>query len=68
MVDENLTTSKKLHLLWKEMRVGLVNGALLAVMALGFLGCYIHFCLLYTSWPKSSRITTRTTLPTPSQP
>ena len=43
LVDENLTTSKKLHLLFKEMRVGLVNGALLAVMALGFLGVYIHF-------------------------
>ena len=43
LVDENLTTAKKLQLLWKEMRVGLVNGALLAVMALGFLGCYIHF-------------------------
>lgn len=37
LVDENLTTAKKLQLLWKEMRVGLVNGALLAVMALGFL-------------------------------
>ena len=36
LVDENLTTSKKLHLLFKEMRVGLVNGALLAVMTLGY--------------------------------
>ena len=43
LVDENLTTSKKLHLLFKEMRVGLVNGALLAVMALGFLGVFIPF-------------------------
>ena len=34
---------QKLQLLWKEMRVGLTNGALLAVLALGFLGCYIHF-------------------------
>ena len=48
LVDENLTTSKKLHLLFKEMRVGLVNGALLAVMALGFLGVYIHFFKAYT--------------------
>ena len=47
LVDENLTTSKKLHLLFKEMRVGLVNGALLAVMALGFLGVYIHFFKAY---------------------
>ena len=50
LVDENLTTSKKLHLLFKEMRVGLVNGALLAVMALGFLGVYIHFFKAYAWW------------------
>ena len=52
LVDENLTTSKKLHLLFKEMRVGLVNGALLAVMALGFLGCYIHFFKAY-AWGEA---------------
>ena len=52
LVDENLTTSKKLHLLWKEMRVGLVNGALLALMALGFLGCYIHFFKAY-AWGQA---------------
>ena len=34
LMDENLTGSKKLHLLFKEMRVGLINGALLAVLAL----------------------------------
>ena len=38
LVDENLTLSKKLQLLWKETRVGLLNGAMLAVMALGFSG------------------------------
>ena len=52
LVDETLTTTKKLHLLWKEMRVGLVNGALLAVMALGFLGCYIHFFKAY-AWGQA---------------
>ena len=52
LVDENLTTSKKLHLLFKEMRVGLVNGALLAVMALGFLGVYIHFFKAY-AWGEA---------------
>ena len=52
LVDENLTTSKKLHLLFKEMRVGLVNGALLAVMALGFLGVYIHFFKAY-AWGQA---------------
>ena len=31
LVDENLTLSKKLQLLWKETRVGLLNGAILAV-------------------------------------
>ena len=52
LVDENLTTSKKLHLLFKEMRVGLVNGALLAVMELGFLGVYIHFFKAY-AWGQA---------------
>ena len=52
LVDENLTTGKKLHLLFKEMRVGLVNGALLAVMALGFLGVYIHFFKTY-AWGQA---------------
>ena len=52
LVDENLTTGKKLHLLFKEMRVGLVNGALLAVMALGFLGVYIHFFKAY-AWGQA---------------
>ena len=52
LVDENQTTSKKLHLLFKEMRVGLVNGALLAVMALGFLGVYIHFFKAY-AWGQA---------------
>ena len=52
LVDENLNTSKKLHLLFKEMRVGLVNGALLAVMALGFLGVYIHFFKAY-AWGQA---------------
>ena len=32
--------------------VGLVNGALLAVMALGFLGCYIHFFKAY-AWGQA---------------
>ena len=52
LVDENLTTAKKLQLLWKEMRVGLANGALLAVLALGFLGCYIHFFKAY-AWGEA---------------
>ena len=52
LVDENLTTSKKLHPLFKEMRVGLVNGALLAVMTLGFLGVYIHFFKAY-AWGQA---------------
>lgn len=43
LVDENLTVSKKFQLLWKEVRVGLLNGTILAVMELSFLGCYIHF-------------------------
>lgn len=43
LMDENLTGTKKLRLLFKEMRVGLINGALLAVLTLVSLGIYIHF-------------------------
>ena len=52
LMDENLTTAKKLKLLFKEMRVGLLNGAILAVMALGFLGVYIHLFKAY-AWGES---------------
>lgn len=52
LMDENLTTAKKLKLLFKEMRVGLLNGTILAVMALGFLGVYIHLFKAY-AWGES---------------
>lgn len=42
LVDENLTLSKIAAALERDPR-GALNGAILAVMALGFLGCYIHF-------------------------
>ena len=41
-MDEQLTTGKKLKLLFKEVRIGLFNGVILALMALAFLGAYIH--------------------------
>lgn len=42
LVDEDLDTRKKLALLGKEMKIGFLNGASLGVMALVFLGIYIH--------------------------
>lgn len=42
LMDEQLTTGKKLKLLFKEVRIGLFNGVILALMALAFLGAYIH--------------------------
>ena len=44
LVDENLTTSKKLHLL------GMLYAVI--IMALGFLGCYIHFFKAY-AWGQA---------------
>ncbi len=41
-MDENLTTGQKVKLMFKEMKIGFFNGAILAVMALVFLGAYIH--------------------------
>ena len=52
LMDENLTGTKKLRLLFKEMRVGLINGALLAVLTLVSLGIYIHFFKAY-AWGQA---------------
>ena len=42
LMDENLTGGQKLHLMFKEMRVGLVNGFLLGVLSMIFIGVYIE--------------------------
>lgn len=49
LMDENLTAKKKLFLLGKEMKIGFLNGASLGLMALLFLGIYIHLFKKY-SW------------------
>ena len=41
LMDEKLSAKDKLHLAFKEMKVGTCNGALLGIMALVFLGAYI---------------------------
>ena len=46
-MDEDLDTRKKLALLGKEMKIGFLNGASLGVMALVFLGIYIHLFKKY---------------------
>lgn len=51
LMDENLTIKQKLKLLVKEMRVGLFNGLFLGIMALIFLGIYIHFFKAYAWGP-----------------
>ena len=38
LMDENLSGKQKLLLVVKEVRIGLVNGGLLGIMALVFLG------------------------------
>lgn len=42
LMDENLTGGQKLRLMFKEMRVGLVNGFLLGVLSMVFIGLYIE--------------------------
>ncbi|MBQ3515541.1 MAG: magnesium transporter [Lachnospiraceae bacterium] len=41
LMDDNLKTSQKLQLVFKEMRVGLCNGLLLGIVAVVFVGFYI---------------------------
>ena len=47
LMDEDLSPKDKLALLGREMRVGLLNGGCLGLMALLFLGIYIHVCKGY---------------------
>jgi len=51
LMDENLTLKEELALLGKEMRVGLLNGGCLGLMALAVLGVYIHACKGYAWGP-----------------
>ena len=48
LMDEKLTGKEKLMLLIKEVKVGLLNGMILGIMALFFLGIYIHIFKGYT--------------------
>lgn len=41
LMDENLTGRQKIHLVGKEMRVGLCNGFLLGTISIVFVGLYI---------------------------
>ena len=52
LMDENLSGKKKIALLFKEMKIGFLNGASLAIMALVFLGVYIHLFKHY-AWISS---------------
>ena len=52
LMDEKLTLRDELTLVAKEMRVGLFNGGCLGVMALAFLGIYIHMCKGY-AWTSA---------------
>lgn len=49
LMDENLTGKQKLHLVWKEMKVGFVNGLLLSSLAFVFIGIYIA-CFKHNAW------------------
>ena len=51
LMDENLTLKEELALLGKEMRVGILNGGCLGLMALAVLGVYIHVCKGYAWGP-----------------
>ncbi len=43
LTDEALSGRDKLHLIFKEMRVGMCNGLLLGIISCVFVGLYIHF-------------------------
>lgn len=48
LMDENLSGRQKLLLIGKEVKIGLLNGGLLGIMALICLGIYVHLFKGYT--------------------
>jgi magnesium transporter len=42
LMDENLSGKQKLGLVWKEMRVGFMNGVILGLLAFAVIGGYIY--------------------------
>lgn len=55
LMDENLTGKQKVFLIFKEVRVGVVNGLIIGLAAFGFLGLYIHFAKNF-GWNESYAI------------
>lgn len=43
LMDEHLSGKEKLALVWKESRIGILNGLILGVASFGVIGLYIHF-------------------------
>ena len=41
LMDERLSGKEKLFLVWKEARIGLLNGAILGLMSFAFIGLYL---------------------------
>ncbi len=42
LMDENISGGEKLRFIWKEMRVGGMNGLLLGALSFAFVGVYLH--------------------------
>lgn len=55
LMDENLSAKQKLYLIWKEVKIGIVNGLIIGLASFAFLGLYIHFAKNY-GWGESYAI------------
>ncbi len=47
LMDESLERKQKIGLIWKEIRVGFINGLLIGLVSFALLGLYIHFAKSY---------------------
>lgn len=55
LMDESLTRKQKISLIWKEIKVGLVNGLITGLVAFAILGLYIHWTKNY-AWSEAYAI------------
>ncbi|WP_230267111.1 magnesium transporter [Allobaculum fili] len=51
LMDDTLERKQKLYLIWKEVRVGAMNGLIIGTCAFLLLGLYVHFAKSYAWGP-----------------
>lgn len=55
LMEDNLERKQKMYLIWKEFKVGAMNGMIIGTVAFALLGLYIHFAKAF-AWQQAYAI------------